>query len=229
MDESLKNEPEPKKEPITKQQNEPNKLQKEPSKPQKDKIMELQNKPSKLQKESITELQNEPGQKDKPKDWSHLSSKRKKIELKIKPETAAADEPKVMHYASSRCNKLELINKPIGGMKNEPKIKPKFTGEPSKLNKSMCMQKGTENTCEKISKKDCILFDSKEQVCIIEKVNKCLDKRGSLPGRSGTLTKVEEVNNLKLTKHHFKNAWRTEKSCAETGQPEIKQKTNQRR
>eukprot|EP00957_Ditylum_brightwellii_P211175 15365846-Ditylum_brightwellii.AAC.2 len=96
MDKSLKNEPGPKKEPITKQQNEPNKPQKEPSKPQKDKITELQNKPSRLQKELITELQNEPGQKDMPKDRSHLSSKRKKIELKIKPEIAAADEPKLM-------------------------------------------------------------------------------------------------------------------------------------
>eukprot|EP00957_Ditylum_brightwellii_P211174 15365846-Ditylum_brightwellii.AAC.1 len=111
-------------------------------------------------------------------------------------------------------------------MKNELKIKLKITGKLSKLNKSMRMQKRTENTCEKISKKDCILVDSEEKVCVIEKVNKRLDKQGSLPGRSGTLTKVEEFNNPKLTKHHFKNERKTEKSCAETGQPEIKQKKN---
>eukprot|EP00957_Ditylum_brightwellii_P069078 5243940-Ditylum_brightwellii.AAC.1 len=103
-------------------------------------------------------------------------------------------------------NKLELETK------LEPKIKPKLTGEPSKLNKSMNVQKGTENTCEEISKKDCILVISKEQVHVIEKVNKCLGKQGSLPGRSGTLAKVEEVKNSKLTKHSFTNAWRSEKS-----------------
>eukprot|EP00957_Ditylum_brightwellii_P112874 8606292-Ditylum_brightwellii.AAC.1 len=53
------------------------------------------------------------------------------------------------------------------------------------------------------------------------------NKQGNLSGRSRTVMEVEEINDLKLMKHHFTNAQRTEKSCTETGHPEVKDRQHE--